>query len=83
MGAPEFGGIGNCSFGNGCGTIFEISPTGTLERLYSFCIQGDCASGSLPLGGLLLATDGNAYGTTRYGGSIGFPCTQGGMRRDL
>jgi uncharacterized repeat protein (TIGR03803 family) len=76
-GTTEFGGIGNCSFSNGCGTVFKISPSGTLKRLYSFCIQGDCASGNLPAVGLLLATDGNAYGTTPYGGSSGFPCSLG------
>src|SRR5712691_1268730 len=53
---------------NSRGTIFEITPTGTLTTLYSFCSKPDCADGSSPEGGLLPATDGNFYGTTTFGG---------------
>jgi len=51
------------------GTIFRITPTGTLTMLYSFCAQSGCADGTVPVGGLLLATDGNFYGTTFGGGA--------------
>jgi uncharacterized repeat protein (TIGR03803 family) len=53
----------------GCGTIFKITPGSTLTTLYSFCSQSDCADGELPAAGLIEATDGNFYGTTRYGGA--------------
>ena len=49
----------------GCGTIFKITPGGTLTTLYTFCRQGPpCADGGLPNGPLIQATDGNFYGTT-------------------
>jgi len=52
------------------GTIFKLSPSGTLTTLYNFCQVGACADGSSPygFGSLLQATDGNFYGTTRTGG---------------
>jgi uncharacterized repeat protein (TIGR03803 family) len=56
----------------GCGTVFKITPSGALTTLYSFCSTTNCTDGSYPIGGLILATDGNLYGTTSGGGSIGF-----------
>ena len=76
-GGTELGGMGSCYLGSGCGTIFEVTSSGTLARLYSFCRHNNCASGEIPLAGLLLASDGNAYGTSWYGGSSGFPCSEG------
>jgi uncharacterized repeat protein (TIGR03803 family) len=55
---------------NSQGTVFKMTPTGTLTALYSFCAQINCTDGSLP-NGLMLATDGNFYGTTFYGGANG------------
>ena len=52
----------------GCGTVFKITPTGTLTTLYSFCSQPNCADGYFPVDGLVQGTDGNFYGTTAYGG---------------
>jgi uncharacterized repeat protein (TIGR03803 family) len=54
---------------NGSGTVFKISPAGSLTTLYSFCTQGNCTDGSLPYAGLVQATDGNFYGTTKLGGT--------------
>ena len=51
------------------GTVFEITPGGTLTTLYSFCSQANCADGALPWAGLVQATDGNLYGTTWVGGA--------------
>jgi uncharacterized repeat protein (TIGR03803 family) len=58
----------------GDGTVFRITPTGTLTTVYSFCSQGDagagvCTDGALPFGALTQAADGNFYGTTSYGGA--------------
>jgi uncharacterized repeat protein (TIGR03803 family) len=52
------------------GTVFKITPTGTLTTLYSFCAKSKCADGSVPYGGLVLGTDGNFYGTTFTGGTL-------------
>lgn len=52
----------------GCGTVFKITPSGTLTTLHSFCSQASCADGAIPYGELVQATNGNFYGTTRQGG---------------
>ncbi|HXM45491.1 MAG TPA: choice-of-anchor tandem repeat GloVer-containing protein [Bryobacteraceae bacterium] len=36
---------------SGGGTVFRITPSGTLTTLYSFCSQGNCADGSNPYAG--------------------------------
>jgi len=47
------------------GTVFKVSPTGILARIYSFTggIDGDT-----PNDGLVLDSAGNIYGTTQNGG---------------
>ena len=47
------------------GTVFEITPGGTLTTLHSF----ENSDGASPNAGLVQATNGNLYGTTVYGGS--------------
>jgi uncharacterized repeat protein (TIGR03803 family) len=51
------------------GTVFQITPSGTLTTLYSFCAQSACADGVVPFASLMQATDGNLYGTTYHGGA--------------
>jgi uncharacterized repeat protein (TIGR03803 family) len=53
---------------SGCGTIFKITPEGTLTTLYYFCSLANCADGSGP-NGLVLGPGGSLYGTTRNGGA--------------
>jgi len=53
---------------NGKGTIFKITPSGSLTTLYSFCAQSGCTDGSSPFGWLVQGRDGNFYGTTSEGG---------------
>jgi uncharacterized repeat protein (TIGR03803 family) len=53
---------------NNDGTVFKMTPSGTLTTLYSFCSQPDCTDGVLPIAGLVEGTDGNLYGTTVEGG---------------
>jgi uncharacterized repeat protein (TIGR03803 family) len=53
----------------GLGTVFTITPSGTLTTLYSFCPQSGCADGEYPLAGLIQAPNGNFYGTTSGGGA--------------
>ena len=56
---------------NGCGTVFKLTPSGTLTTLHSFCSQANCTDGTDPLGGLIQGSDGNFYGTTYGGGANG------------
>jgi uncharacterized repeat protein (TIGR03803 family) len=49
------------------GTVFKLTPAGTLTTLYSFCKQ---SSGELPEARLVQAADGNFYGTTYQGGTL-------------
>jgi uncharacterized repeat protein (TIGR03803 family) len=51
----------------GSGTVFKITPSGTLTTLHSFCTQANCSDGSFPESGLVQAADGNLYGTTSDG----------------
>ena len=55
----------------GCGTVFKITPDGTLTVLHDFCSGSNCTDGYWPIGGLVQATDGNFYGTTAAGGGSG------------
>ncbi len=54
---------------NGEGVVFQVTPSGTLTVIYNFCSQTNCTDGSLPVGALIQATDGNLYGTTAGGGA--------------
>jgi uncharacterized repeat protein (TIGR03803 family) len=57
---------------NFLGTVFKVTPSGTLTTLHSFCSQGGCTDGELPLDGVVQAIDGNLYGTTTGGGANGY-----------
>ena len=50
------------------GTLFEVTPEGTLTTLHSFCYSISCRDGAGPDAGLMQATDGNFYGTASQGG---------------
>jgi uncharacterized repeat protein (TIGR03803 family) len=62
-GTTYFGGA------NGSGTVFKITPSGTLTTIYNFCSQSGCTDGAEPVAGLVQATNGNFYGTTYSGGA--------------
>jgi uncharacterized repeat protein (TIGR03803 family) len=72
-----YGGTGNS------GTVFTITPSGTLRVLYRF----DFTNGEYPISGLSLGRDGNFYGTTVNGGSatvgVIFKITPGGRLKVL
>jgi uncharacterized repeat protein (TIGR03803 family) len=57
----DLNGDNNCEFG--CGTIYEVTPTGTLTTLHVFCSTEGCPEGSEG-DGLRLYADGNFYGAT-------------------
>src|ERR1022692_4369163 len=70
----------------GYGTVFKITPGGTLTTLYSFCSQSGCTDGAGPEAGLVQAANGNFYGTSYYGGTNGgtvFKITPGGTLTTL
>jgi len=85
---------GTTSFGGAYqeGTIFQLTPSGSLTSLYSFCAQiiHTCSDGSVPQGApLVQSSDGNFYGTTGTGGSSAansgtmFQITPGGQLTTL
>ena len=59
-GTAQLGGTSNC------GTIFELSTSGSLLWEYSF----PCGAGGRDPLNLMQASDGNFYGTTALGGNI-------------
>jgi uncharacterized repeat protein (TIGR03803 family) len=68
-GTTTYGGSNtSCDFGEGCGTVYKITPSGNLTTLYNFDVSG----GNKPLAGLVQARDGNFYGTTQGGGANGY-----------
>src|ERR1035441_10397338 len=56
---------------NNGGTVFKITPSGTLTTLYTFCSQSGCTDGASPNAGLVQDTNGDFYGTTANGGANG------------
>jgi uncharacterized repeat protein (TIGR03803 family) len=65
-GTTSNGGANNNCPNGGCGTVFKITPSGTLTTLYNFSGM----DGAEPDAGLVQATDGNFYGTTYFGGLV-------------
>lgn len=63
-GSTYFGGANGFFYG----TIFQLTPAGTLTTLHSFCSQTNCADGVSPFAALLQTDDGTFYGTTSGGG---------------
>jgi uncharacterized repeat protein (TIGR03803 family) len=63
-GTTTYGGSSSACDG-GCGTVFKITPGGTLTTLHSFTGP----DGIDPYAGVVQGSDGNFYGTTYYGGA--------------
>ena len=67
-GTTNQGGTNNPNCYAGCGTIFKVTPAGTFKLLHSF----DFTDGATPWASSLIeGTDGNIYGTTTSGGTVG------------
>lgn len=56
----------------GCGTIFKITPQGSMTTLHQFCAT-DCEDGQNPYDALIQAADGDFYGTNYYSGNSSSP----------
>jgi uncharacterized repeat protein (TIGR03803 family) len=63
-GTTDAGGDAACEAPYGCGTVFKITPGGTLTTLHRF----SGADGQSPNGGLVLTAEGTIYGATSLGG---------------
>ncbi|MFZ0805902.1 MAG: choice-of-anchor tandem repeat GloVer-containing protein [Candidatus Sulfotelmatobacter sp.] len=68
-GTTEFGGTGSCTNGFGCGTVFELSPTG--EPTWKETVLHDFVGtdGWQIHPGLVMDSNGNLYGMATNGGS--------------
>ncbi|AGY57617.1 choice-of-anchor tandem repeat GloVer-containing protein [Gloeobacter kilaueensis] len=67
-GATYAGGTVNASCTNGCGTLFRITPAGSLSTLYAFSGGSD---GRNPATRLVQGGNGSFFGTTPLGGANG------------
>ena len=61
---------GTTPFYGTAGTVFRITPTGTLTTIYRF--SGSPPDEGNPLAALIQGSDGNLYGTTAGGGGLAF-----------
>jgi len=57
---------------NDGGTLWGITPSGSFTVLYNFCSLYDCYDGGDPWSGVVLASDGNLYGTALFGGEYNY-----------
>jgi uncharacterized repeat protein (TIGR03803 family) len=77
------------TYNNNAGTAFKVTTTGALTTLCYFDDPFSTGGGAGPAGTLLLALDGNFYGTTTMGGSVPansgtvFRLTPGGVLTDI
>ena len=65
-GTTKYGGDPSCGGGVGCGTVFELTPTGKERVLYAF--KGG-ADGAYPEARLLVVGSSTMYGSTTQGGT--------------
>jgi uncharacterized repeat protein (TIGR03803 family) len=63
-GTTGVGGSGNCSGGEGCGTVFKMDKNGKEVWVHKF----NGANGANPYTGLLRDASGTLFGTTVFGG---------------
>ncbi len=67
----NFYGVAPYGGANNAGTVFQVTPSGALTTIYSFCSlvsNNQCTDGQTPQAALLVGSDGNLYGSTYYGG---------------
>lgn len=64
----NFYGTTSAGGSNGAGTLYKMTPDGQETVLWNFGAVND---GTNPYGGVLIGQDGNLYGTTLAGGTLG------------
>jgi uncharacterized protein (TIGR03437 family) len=76
---------GGLEGGAGWGTVFKMTPTGTVTTLHSFSSHDGAISSGYPNAGLIQASDGNFYGTTNGSSDVGgvFKITRSGTLTTL
>lgn len=71
----SFYGVARAGGANGTGTVYRIGADGSFSTVYNFASVDASthsnSSGGGPLAGLALGVDGNLYGVTEYGGTMG------------
>jgi uncharacterized repeat protein (TIGR03803 family) len=69
----EGGGLGNCnSTGGGCGTVFELTPTGSGQWTESVLARFDnVTTGYSPSSGLFVNAQGQLFGEMTWGANLG------------
>jgi uncharacterized repeat protein (TIGR03803 family) len=50
------------------GSVYKVTPSGTLSLVHYFCSRTGCADGMEPVAGLIVGLNGDYYGTTTLGG---------------
>lgn len=73
-GTTGTGGDAACNNGNGCGTIFKLSPTTGGSFTFGMVYEFNGTSGASPMGGVIVDAAGNLYGTTFAGGTPNCNC---------
>jgi uncharacterized repeat protein (TIGR03803 family) len=67
-GATDVGGDLSCNNPNGCGTVYELTPTGKETVIHQFTGAG--GDGAYPISGLVADKAGHLFGTTSGGGNL-------------
>ena len=73
-GTTATGGLATCNNGNGCGTIFELSPETGGGFTFNVIAEFNGTTGASPFAGVIVDASGNLYGTTFAGGSPNCNC---------
>jgi uncharacterized repeat protein (TIGR03803 family) len=72
-GTTAYGGISQspCTYNQGCGVVFEMTPNGAGAWTYNVVHQfaSSATDGQFPSGGLVMDAAGNFYGNTSQGGA--------------
>jgi len=55
--------------GKGGGTLFKMTPSGTVSTIYDFCSASSCTDGAAAYAPPTQFTDGNLFGTAAKGGA--------------
>ena len=70
--ATNAGGYPQTCGGYGCGTVEELTPSGSGDWTGNVVVQFGASPGITPYAGLTTDANGNLYGTTNQGGKTGY-----------